>query len=216
MRPKAAKLKKPAVPPRRRYHHGNLREALIRATLRLIEERGIENVSVREAAKRAGVSAGAPFRHFPNRTALMTAVAEQATRRLLDAMRVARERTAGLDPLKRFRALGDAYMQWAIGNPTHFQVVSNRRLIDFEGSESLRGDTDQIKSIMDSFLAEAAARGELRQAHIETIPLAARALAYGLARMHVDGHFPQWGVKAGAEAQAFRRVFDLFTNSISR
>ena len=63
------------------YHHGNLREALIDAAVQLVEEGGPENVSVREVAKRAGVSPGAPFRHFSSKTALMTAVAEQAMSR---------------------------------------------------------------------------------------------------------------------------------------
>src|SRR6266513_794447 len=63
------------------YHHGDLRRVLIDAALQLVGEGGAEAVSVREAARRAGVSPGAPFRHFPSRVALMTAVAEEAQRR---------------------------------------------------------------------------------------------------------------------------------------
>ena len=55
-------LRSPCTPPRP-YHHGNLRQALIEATLTLAEETGIEQVSLREVAKRVGVSSGAPFRH---------------------------------------------------------------------------------------------------------------------------------------------------------
>lgn len=208
---------KPGRTPRRaRYHHGNLREVLIEATLRLVEEGGIENVSVREAAKRAGVSPGAPFRHFPDRKALMTAVAEEATRRLRDAIVDELAKTSRRTPLQRFNALGAAYMRWILRNPTHFQVVSNRQAIDFDGSESLRRDNDEIKSIMGSLLAEAVRSGELQQSRVETIPLAARALAYGMARMYVDGHFPQWGVKPGEEPKAFHAVFKLFTDSLAK
>src|SRR5258708_23616495 len=72
----------PRQPPaRRNYHHGNLRQALIDAALELVREGGGEAVSVREAARRAGVSPGAPFRHFPTRTALMTAGSEESMRR---------------------------------------------------------------------------------------------------------------------------------------
>ena len=203
------------TPRRSRYHHGNLREALIEATLKLVEEGGIENVSVREAAKRAGVSPGAPFRHFPDRKALMTAVAEEATRRLRDAILEELAKTSKRTPLQRFNALGSAYMRWVLRNPTHFQVVSNRQVIDFDGSESLRHDNDEIKSIMDGLLAEAASKGELRHARFQTIPLAARALAYGMARMHADGHLPYWGVKPGEEPRAFQAVFKLFTDSLA-
>src|SRR4051794_6351575 len=73
-----------AAKPRRRapaaqpYHHGDLRRVLIDAALHLVGESGANAVSVREAARRAGVSPGAPFRHFPSRDALMNAVAEEA------------------------------------------------------------------------------------------------------------------------------------------
>src|SRR3569623_757885 len=67
------------TPEARPYHHGDLRRVLIDAALQLAAEGG--EVSVREAARRAAVSPGAPFRHFPNRDALMAAVAEEAQRR---------------------------------------------------------------------------------------------------------------------------------------
>src|SRR5260221_12179552 len=92
MRPasKRPSAKAPAAKPRRRaarapgpkpYHHGDLRRVLIDAALQLVGEGGADAVSVREAARRAGVSPGAPFRHFPSRDALMNAVAEEAQRR---------------------------------------------------------------------------------------------------------------------------------------
>ena len=91
------------------YHHGNLRQVLIDATLALIEEGGPEAVTVREAARRAGVSPGAPFRHFPTRTSLMTAVAEAnmilAPSRLVSETRVD-FRCAALDSLERARESG--------------------------------------------------------------------------------------------------------------
>src|SRR5258705_10098767 len=69
----------PATP--RPYHHGDLRRVLIDAAVDLVGEGGPDAVSVREAARRAGVSPGAPFRHFASRDALMAAVAEEAQRR---------------------------------------------------------------------------------------------------------------------------------------
>jgi AcrR family transcriptional regulator len=207
-------IKRPARVKRARYHHGNLKEALVDATVKLIDERGVENVSVREAAKRVGVSSGAPFRHFPTRTALLTAVAEQATRLLLDAMTDALERHAGADPLERFRALGGAYMRWAIAHPTKFAIVSNRQLIDYDGSPSLGPDNDKIRALMDGVLRAARDRGLLRSGDLDAIALAARATAYGVARMYVDGHFAQWAKGRGAR-RVFESVFDLFVRGIA-
>jgi len=200
---------------RARYHHGNLKEALIDATVQLIEQGGVESVSVREAARRAGVSSGAPFRHFPTKTALLTAVAEQATRLLLEEMSRTLARCASENPIERFRALGDAYMRWVTNHPTQFEVVSNRRIIDFAGSESLQPDNDKIRSLMDGVLSEARDEGLLRSGDLATIALAARATAYGVARMYVDGHFAQWGVKNRDARHVFESVFDLFIRGIA-
>src|SRR2546430_12500005 len=126
MRRPAAKppaAKSAAAKPRRRasratapkpYHHGDLRRVLIDAALQLVGEGGAEAVSVREAARRAGVSPGAPFRHFPSRNALMNAVAEEAQRRL------PREIAAGLAgapapaPPATVRLLRLAHFGWAL------------------------------------------------------------------------------------------------------
>ena len=200
--------------PRTSYHHGHLKEALIAAALKMVKERGAESVSVREVAKRAGVSSGAPFRHFPSRTILMTAVAEQAMRRFRDEIVRALEEVKSDAPLDRFRALGTAYMRWVMRNPAHFQVISNRTLIDFDGSESLRRDNAQIRELMEQLLTEQRQRGPLLPDDIKSISFAARALAYGIARMYVDGHFPQWDIPADQAESAFKAAFDLFTNGI--
>src|SRR5215467_10954764 len=96
---------------RRSYHHGRLREALLEAAERMIEEQGPEAVTVREAARRAGVSPGAPFRHFASRTALMTGVAERAMRRFLDEIARAEAAVDATDSGARFAALGHAYLR---------------------------------------------------------------------------------------------------------
>jgi len=217
--PAAATAKKSAAPRprpvrRRTYHHGNLAEALIEATLRLIEEGGPESVSVREAAKRAGVSSAAPFRHFPTRTALMTAVAEQAMRRLRDESLEAMEKVPSEDPIGRFRALGSAYLRWAVRNPTHFQVVANRSVIDFEGSPTLGRDNDAIRDWMDGLVNEAQRRGLLRSRDLVHIPIAAKAVAYGLARMYVDGHFVQWGAGQEKVERTMQTVLDVFLDGL--
>ena len=207
--------KKTKASHRPQYHHGNLREALIAATVQLIEESGVEKVSVREAAKRVGVSSGAPFRHFRNRTALLTAVAEQTTKTLLaEVMRAVRE-SEGKAALDRFRAVGSGYMRWVINNPTQFKVVSDRELIDYENSPSLREDNEAMKSLMQRFLREAQQGGMLRAEALSTVLLTARALAYGVARMYVDGHLPQWGLGREEAERAFDLVFDLFVSGLA-
>ena len=200
----------------RPYHHGDLRRGLIDAALQLAEEGGPEGVSVREAARRAGVSPGAPFRHFESRDALMTAVAEEAQRRFraeVDA--VLADAPAG-DPLARFRKLGLAYLRWAMRNPTHFEIISSRRLFDHDHADGVSQDNAALIELTERTLAEASAAGQLRSADLKRVQIAGRALVYGFARMNIDGHFPRWGVADDAVEDTAAAILDLFIDGIAK
>lgn len=218
MRPAA---KSSSAKPRRRapapkpYHHGDLRRVLIDAALQLVGEGGAEAVSVREAARRAGVSPGAPFRHFPSRDALMQAVAEEAQRRFRTEIEAALA-AAPADPLGRFRCLGLAYLRWAMRNPTHFEIISSRRLFDHDKAAGISRDNAELIELTERTLAEAFAAGQLRPVELKQVEIAGRALVYGFARMNIDGHFPRWGV-AGSEAeQTAEAILDLFIEGIAK
>ena len=207
-------MTKAKTPRRTGYHHGNLREALIDAAVQLVKESGPESVSVREAAKRAGVSPGAPFRHFSNKTALMTAVAEQAMAQFRAAITKAVGNVASDDPIERFSAIGVAYLRWAFQNPTQFQIISTRSLLDWDGSESLRRDNDAVRSLLEESMVEAQRRSMLRSDNIADTQIAARALVYGLARMHIDGHFAQWAAPGATGEQTAQNVLKHFVSLV--
>jgi AcrR family transcriptional regulator len=212
-RPKRGAARRPAPPPKP-YHHGDLRRVLIDAALRLAEEGGPAAVSVREAARRAGVSPGAPFRHFPSRDALMMAVAEEAQRRFRIELEAALAPVPADDPLARFRALGLGYLRWAMQNPEHFEVISNGRLFDHDGAATVSRDNSELIAMTERLLAEAFAKGALRVSDLKQVQIAGRALVYGFARMNIDGHFPRWGI-ADAERTA-EGILDLFIEGIAR
>lgn len=177
----------------RPYHHGNLVPALIETTIQLIEEIGVEKVTVREVAKRAGVSPGAPFRHFKSKSALLTAVAEQAVERLYEAVTAAQHRALEADPLSQLESIGQGYLAWVRTYPTHFQIVSDRKLIDFPSSEISTRLNARIRIRMVDLLTRARDSGQLATGQdIETIVLDCRAMVYGLSRMYTDGHFRDW------------------------
>lgn len=197
------------------YHHGNLVETLVAVTIEIIEERGVEHVSVREAAKRAGVSPGAPFQHFRSKTALLTAVAEQAMGRLTATVATAQADFDDDDPIAVFEVIGAAYLQWALANPTHFEIINSRTLIDFEASESLRSQNEAIRQRMIELLILARDRGQLAEGlDFDHVVLAGRALVYGLARMAIDNHFPRWH-SSEPPAQAMRLALRLFIRQIT-
>ena len=214
-KPKRRPAKHPASPPKP-YHHGDLRRVLIEAALQLAEQSGAAAVSVREAARRAGVSPGAPFRHFPSRDALMQAVAEEAQRRFRAEIEAALAAAAPGDPLGRFRCLGLAYLRWAMRNPTHFEIISSRRFFDHDRAAAISRDNDELIGLTERTLAEAFAAGQLRTEDLKQVQIAGRALVYGFARMNIDGHFPRWGV-AGSEAeQTAEAILDLFIEGVAK
>jgi AcrR family transcriptional regulator len=216
---------KSAAKPRRRaarapapkpYHHGDLRRVLIEAALQLVSEGGMDAVSVREAARRAGVSPGAPFRHFPSRDALMQAVAEEAQRRFRAEIEAALAAAPAGDPLGRFRCLGLAYLRWAMRNPTHFEIISSRRFFDHDRAVAISSDNAELIALTEQTLAEAFAAGQLRTADLKQVQIAGRALVYGFARMNIDGHFPRWGVAAREAERTAEAVLDLFIEGIAK
>ncbi|MEN3347619.1 MAG: hypothetical protein V7632_1254 [Bradyrhizobium sp.] len=183
--------------------------------MQLVGEGGPDAVSVREAARRAGVSPGAPFRHFPSRDALMNAVAEEAQRRFRAEIEAALRDAPPGDPLGRFRRLGIAYLRWAMQNPTHFEIISSRRFFDHDRSAEVSGDNAELIALTERTLAEASAAGQLGTHELKQVRIASRALVYGFARMHIDGQLPRWGV-TDAEAEAMAAsVVDLFIAGIA-
>jgi len=199
-------MPKPAA---RSYHHGNLRQALLEAALELAQQRGPEGVSVREAARRLGVSPAAPFRHFPNRRALMTAMAEEASERLRIEVRKSLTREKG-NALERLSSVGRGYLQWARRHPSHFRIISARDQIDIAGSAALVRNVEEVRDLTVQALRAAQAQG-LIAAELDAAALAllARATVYGLARMQLDDHFGQWGIAPAAVPAAMNATLAL-------
>ncbi|MGC3997645.1 MAG: helix-turn-helix domain-containing protein [Anaeromyxobacter sp.] len=119
---------KAGAPHRESYHHGDLRNALVEAAERLVARHGPEGFSLREAARDVGVSPAAAYRHFADKTALLTALAVEGHARLAGAMERARARapaagTPAARAVAAFVAIGDAYVEFAVKHPSHFRVM---------------------------------------------------------------------------------------------
>src|SRR5262249_50611315 len=109
-------------PGRRGYHHGNLREALIRATLDLIAERGLSGFTFAEAARAAGVSSAAPYRHYRDRQALIADVAREGFD--LFGAELERAWSGGRPtPLAAFENMGRAHLAFARNEPAYFSAM---------------------------------------------------------------------------------------------
>lgn len=131
---------------RKSYHHGNLRSALIEAARALIGERGPFGFSMAEAARRAGVSPSAPYRHFDDRDALMRAVALEGHRAFAERLDRA-WRDPALTPLQALDALGRAYLAFARDEPAAFRAMFDAGL-DASEDADLTAAADAAFSIL--------------------------------------------------------------------
>ena len=111
-----------SAPPRDAYHHGALRETLIDATETLLAERGVEGFSLREVARRSGVSPAAPAHHFGDAYGLLAVVATQAFDQLTKALDAGNVR-GGNDPVARLREQGVGYVGFAMTHPGRFGLM---------------------------------------------------------------------------------------------
>jgi AcrR family transcriptional regulator len=169
----------------RRYHHGALRQALIEAAEAVIAERGVDGFSLRETARRAGVSPAAPGHHFKDARGLLTAVAASAFRAFGDALA---EADSEPDRESRIRGQGMAYVRFALAQPARFDLLWRKALID-DSDPDYAAAADRAFLILDR-----AVRGAQRTAKGPADPelapsIAAWSIVHGFARLARDGVF---------------------------
>ncbi|WP_031076863.1 TetR/AcrR family transcriptional regulator [Streptomyces sp. NRRL WC-3742] len=192
---------------RHAYHHGALPEALVAAALEVLDEQGQEKVSVREVARRAGVSAGAPFRHFADRQALLTALAD----RVLDDFVRWQEAQVTAAEGSSLRALGLGCVRYALRHPRRFELVRSRVFAPERSREpELREQLESIEREFTVLIVADQEAGRVGPGDPALVKLAGQALVYGLAQMIVDGYLP-----AGQAEELAVRVLDTFRDGIA-
>jgi AcrR family transcriptional regulator len=168
-----------------RYHHGDLRAALVDAAITLIAERGVRGFSLAEASRRVGVSAAAPYRHFADRDELLAAVAVRA----LDSFAaMLAAQGAADDPAQRLAAMARAYVRFAAEQRPLFDVVFSAG-IDKSRYPELQRAWIPIDALLG--LVTEICTGD--EAEAEDLAAALEATAHGHAALLRDGEYGQGG-----------------------
>jgi AcrR family transcriptional regulator len=121
------------------YHHGDLRRALLEAAVKVVEKEGVSALTLQTLARRAGVSSGAPYHHFPNRELLLAAIARDGLTLLVEEMKRS-SAESGPDAISHLTGLGRGYVRFALAHRGQFRVMFRpelRPLLDKELHESL-------------------------------------------------------------------------------
>ncbi|MEU8932903.1 TetR/AcrR family transcriptional regulator [Streptomyces sp. NPDC048409] len=159
------------------YHHGDLRAACLRAARELLEEDGSAGLSLRAVARRAGVSATAPYRHYADRDALVSAVAAQGYRELAGHLLAAHPSPTTPDELA---AVAVAYVRFALDHPALFRVMFAEPCDS--NSEERVAATAAISAYVHGIV-----RGAFPDADADALSTTVWALVHGLAFLHLDG-----------------------------
>jgi AcrR family transcriptional regulator len=160
---------------RRAYHHGNLEVALTRAAGKILEKEGVEALSLRQVARRAGVSHNAPYRHFSDREALLAALAEEG----FELLGAAQRKAAAAGGL---RAMGEAYIQFALRNPQRFRLMFGGRISIARHAQLHEVATKAFDGLSGALSKQLPEAQGARDASI-----AAWALVHGLAQLLLGG-----------------------------
>ena len=180
------------------YHHGALHSALVEASVALAREGGPDRVILREAARAAGVSHSAAYRHFADREALLAEVSRCARNELAAEMR--RRVGRSKDPRRRLRAVGTAYIDFALTEPGLFRTAFTSHPATFRDAERDRATTgedpthtdtgDDPFEVLGQVLEEAQAAGLLDPRIRPGAEIAAWSAVHGLAGLLLDGPLP--------------------------
>jgi AcrR family transcriptional regulator len=168
----------------RPYHHGNLRTALLKQAERTVRDRGAQELSLRELAREVGVSHAAPRRHFPDRQALLDALAEAGFERLGSELRAA-VAEAGDDFEARLRATATAYVRFATRDAALLELMFAGK--SREGAGTLHEVSERAFAVLLDVIHQGQAEGALASGEPERVGLVLFATIQGIAALVTGG-----------------------------
>lgn len=177
------------VAERRRYHHGDLRNALIDAGRALLAEEGAAGIDLRKVARRAGVSHAAPYRHFADKQALLAAIAEQGFRQLTTQVQAALDAAPDL-PRAQLLAMAQAYVQFALASPAHMREMFSGFTIDRAAYPTLYTSSKAAFGAIIAVVERGQARGEIVAGDSTQLTLATWALVHGVTMLLIENQIP--------------------------
>ena len=175
--------------PRKNYHHGDLKNALIKAGVEILSKDGIEGLSLRKVAQKAGVSHSAPYAHFPDKQSLIAAISTEGFNQLyaeLDAAILANPKS----PKKQLQQGARAYVQFALNNADTFKIMFSGVLEkekDYPAFVEISSKTfervvDVVRACQDV--------GVLRAVSAEMMAIAVWGQVHGIISLAFEGQIP--------------------------
>lgn len=201
------------------YHHGDLRAALLKEAEKLLDEHGAEKLTLRDVARNAGVSHGAPAHHFGNKRGLLTALAVIIVGRLESRVRQTLRELPSNDPRNQLTAVFMTYLDVARSHSEQFLLHTSPSLLDYSDTPLRRARTG-LGNILDDLLENACQEGWIERKNLQAARFASQAIVLGYAGI-LTGGFPHYLAETPAEGarmleQSAEPAIKLFAHSVLR
>jgi AcrR family transcriptional regulator len=172
------------------YHHGNLPSALLEAVREAVADRGVSGVTLRDVARRAGVSHSAPAHHFGSKAGLLTAFATDGYRLLAESV-IAEVTAAGTeDPGAELAAVGRGYVRFALSHRAEFEVMFRLDALD-PGNAKFVLASEAAYSLLTATIERCREAGRLGGRSTELVAVSAWSVVHGLAGLWLSGRLSE-------------------------
>ncbi len=188
------------------YHHGDLKQALTDAALQLVGEKGPKGFTLREVARRAGVSAAAPYRHFADKSKLLAAAATQGFVQLHETLDATAASTSDLT--EQVLSMGRAYVRWAVTHPDYYQVMFGSELDKTESPEVLSAGLRAFGDLLDTIVRCQEAK-LLPAGDALEIAGPIWSLLHGVSMLSIGSDLSHVGIRENPEALIERSLREL-------
>lgn len=171
------------------YHHGNLKEALISASLEILSEKGLEALSLRNVAKRIGVSHTAPYNHFSDKQALLAAISTAGYEQLYPILLETFEKSK-TDPVNILPEVARAYLQFAMENPAKFKLMFSGALVEERNHPNYEAISQKSIALFEEIIAFCQEKSQLPAGRIDALAIKLWSTVHGFTTLMLENQFP--------------------------